>query len=748
MRFVFFTVLASLFYIGDVLAQIPDATKDTLQKDVFKTKNKRFYNESTHDTLWNDLVYDPYRRLEATKDSLVFDWYDQQNEYTREVLAALNERTHYEDTLRALFSRPSTYISNSFIAADGTYFYLKYDEVTSALHLYKRSSFERKEILLFNPTTFKAHSNDSLEYTINYIRPNWDGTYVAMALSHSGNEFSQVKILDVSSKTLLPVTLTQCKPKSYFGIDWLPNNKQFTYLHFFSTENERKREYNSASVLYTIGQTDTDPKVIFGASNNPSLEIGPSKRPVVDIPSGDAKYAFAYVSDVTNYWDVYYKRTDKLSGQDQSWKELFSKEDLVYRNRFQVYSDTLYYMATNDRSETYIASKPLSEKGIKNSRELIRNSEYTIKDLVIIRDLLFYSATKNGVEAKLFQFDLHTQESKEIDLPFNAGSIDLDRYGNDSDKHLEVYLSGWTNDGVVYRYDIENVTFTDRTLSKKPAFPEFESIVSEEILIKGHDGVLIPLSLVYTKSTEKNGSHPVWLTGYGAYGDNSTPSYSPVMLKFVSEGGIYALAHVRGGGEKGDTWHKDGQKEKKSNSWKDMISCTQYLIDQKYTSAEHIAILGGSAGAITTARAVLERPDLYNALIVSGGVLNPLRREQISESASTVEYGSIKLEEEYKGLKAMDAYLNLKKNVSYPATLTSVGWNDERVEPWMSGKFVAKMQDYNASEEPILLRIGYDEGHRGGSSVDSFYTIWTDIMNFILWKTGHPDYQPKKEAPE
>lgn len=264
-------------------------------------------------------------------------------------------------------------------------------------------------------------------------------------------------------------------------------------------------------------------------------------------------------------------------------------------------------------------------------------------------------------------------------------------------------------------------------------------------MVESHDGVKVPQSLVYKKGIKKNGDNPVLITGYGAYGISLRPKFDPELLLFAYEGGIVATAHVRGGGELGDQWRKDGLKTKKANTWKDLIACAEYLISENYSSNKKIAIHGASAGGITIGRAMTERPELFAAAIPKVGLMNILRRDT---SVSRVlrnreEFGTVKDSVECMALIEMDAYHHLKEGISYPATLITAGMNDTRVIAWGPAKFAARLQAVNVSNNPILFRVDYETGHGIGDRKTKYYEDVADVLSFALWQTGHPKYQIK-----
>lgn len=237
------------------------------------------------------------------------------------------------------------------------------------------------------------------------------------------------------------------------------------------------------------------------------------------------------------------------------------------------------------------------------------------------------------------------------------------------------------------------------------------------------------------------------MNGYGAFAESYSPYFSISYLLWVNQGGVVAVPHVRGGGEKGDQWHVDGQKLKKPNSWKDLIACTEFLIEKKYTSPKKIALLGASAGGILMGRASTERSDLFGAVIIESGVLNTLEIEKNGTGGTSIkEYGNPKDSIEFKGLLEMDSYHHIKKGEKYPPMLITSGINDPRVRPWMSTKFAAKLLAGNKSQNPVLLKIDYEGGHGNGITTKKRYESIGNIFAFALWQLDHPDYQPKKNT--
>jgi prolyl oligopeptidase len=227
------------------------------------------------------------------------------------------------------------------------------------------------------------------------------------------------------------------------------------------------------------------------------------------------------------------------------------------------------------------------------------------------------------------------------------------------------------------------------------------------------------------------------INGYGAYGIIKYVYFSPLRIAWLERGGVLAIAHVRGGGEYGKAWHLAGQKTTKPNTWKDFIACAEYLIEKGYTSHDFIAGQGGSAGGITIGRAITERPDLFKAAIINVGDLDAIRAETTTNGVPNIpEFGTVKKEDEFKGLLAMSSYHHVQDGVKYPAVLLTVGMNDPRVDPWNSAKMAARLQAATASNNPILLRVEYSAGHGIGSTRMQHLEQLADEWAFLLWQFG------------
>jgi prolyl oligopeptidase len=709
---------------------------------VYSQKKNLAPSISVTDEYFGTKIVDEYRNLEDLKDSSVSNWMRSQNDYANLELDKIPNRKYYVEKRLELDKRQGYSISDLKITSNDKYFYLKRNAEEKTSKLYFKAGFGGKEELLYDPSNFKSKTANN--FIINLISPSWDGKKIAISLTEKGKELSEVIIMDVDNQYIHPEIITNTNPSNIGGIKWLEDNSGFFYVYYPVIENESNQfGKNTQSILYKIGEDPKKLNDVFSNINNPDLKIGKDELPAVLAFNLEDKYYIGMPVGSENFRDAFIiGKKDLLNGK-RNWKILYKKDSNVYFIRLS--GDTIYFLSGYNSPNFKLCKTSINAPDFKNPEILVPEKENeVITEYTLTKDGIYYTTSKNGIEAKLYLY----KNGKEIPiaLPFVSGTVDLQSKGQDF-SDVWINCSGWINEEQRFRYDIITNTFIPENLTPVAEYPEFKDIIVEETTIKSHDGTQVPLSLIYNKSIKKDGMAPVLIDSYGAYGVSRNPFFAKSFLLWANQGGVMAIAHVRGGGEKGEKWHLDGYKETKSNSWKDLIACAKYLIGEKFTSSKKIAIWGGSAGGITVGRAMTERPDLFGAVIVEAGVLNALRSEKNGIGGTDVsEYGSINNPKEFKGILEMDAYLHIKKGVKYPATLISTGINDPRIAPWQSTKFAAKLLADSKSKNDILLKIDYEGGHGGGAiPIVQRYSVLSDIFAFAFWQLGHPDYQPKDD---
>ena len=691
-------------------------------------------------------ITDDYRNLEDLNNSSTKQWIKTQTDYTNSTLRQISNWDNYLNLRTELDKKQGYSISDLRITSNDKYFYLKRNAGEKTAKVYYRDGFAGKEELLYDPSNFvpvngnKTPSNN--EFVINVISPSWDGSRLAVSLSQKGKEISEVIVMDVKTKVIYPEIITQLNPSTIGGIKWLDDNSGFFYVYYPDVDAKSPLfAKNTETILYKIGEDPNKRNVVFSGSNNPDLKIAKEEYPAILTFNPDDKYYVGILVDAEDFRKTFIiDKKDFLAGK-KNWKPLYNKDSKTFFVR--IVGNEMYFLSGLNSPNYKLCKTNLSNPDFKNPDILVpEKKDEVIKGYTITKDGIYYNTTKNGVEAKLYL--VKDRKEVPIRLPFVSGNVDLLSKGKDF-SDIWVKCSGWANAEQRYRYTLRTNSFNKENLAPVLEYPEFKDVIVEEISVKSHDGAEVPLSLIYSKNLKRDGSTPVLMQSYGAFGESYYPFFAVSYLSWASQGGIIAIAHVRGGGEKGEQWHIDGQKLKKPNSWKDLIACTEYLIKEKYTSTKKVALWGASAGGILVGRTITERPDLFGAAIVESGVLNPLRVEKSGNGGTSIkEYGDPNDSIEFKGLLEMDAYQHIKKGVQYPAMLICAGINDPRVAPWQSSKFAAKALASSTSEKPILLDIDYEGGHGGDITVLKRYTSLSEIFAFAFWQLGHPNYQLKE----
>jgi prolyl oligopeptidase len=691
------------------------------------------------ETHFGKTIVDDYRYMENNSDTLVQKWYKQNSIESENLLKTISGKNEIVNKLIEFEKRRSFSVTLVNITESSTYFYLKTKEEDKVGKLYCKK--DNIETLLFDPKDYKNIPDSN--YIINYIKPSWNGKIIALGFSKNGEEVGEIAFFDLASKKLLPQIINNCWPAE-FDIDWLPDNSGIMYLHIPVIDtNDANYILNTELVIYKLGDNPTTHKVILSQKNNPELKISSADFPIPVKYNDLDNYIIAYLAGAEHYSDYYYAKVNELNNEKINWKPLCKREDkLVYPI---LKDESIYFLSSKNTPNFKIIKTQLANLNFEKAEIVVpENKNEAINEYELIKDNIVYTTTKNGVEANLFIKNDKNAEAKKIKLPVKAGSLAL-QIKNKQSNELWFTANGWLTAKKRFFCNVNTNSITLDDLSPNVLYPEFKDFVVDEIEIPSHDGVLVPVSMIYQKNIKKNKQNNVFLYGYGSYSISQAPRFQPIFLSWVLQDGIFVVPHVRGGGEKGDDWHNQGYKATKPNTWKDMVATAEYLIKEKITNPTKIAISSASAGGIMVGRAITERPDLFKVMLCNAGELNPLRIKETPNGPNNMkELGNPDIEEEFNALYEMDAYHHIEKGVKYPACLISVGMNDARVAPWMSGKFVAKLRECTASKNPIVFKVDYDSGHGMDSSNFQLYNNFADRYAFALWQMGHPKFQLKK----
>jgi prolyl oligopeptidase len=361
--------------------------------------------------------------------------------------------------------------------------------------------------------------------------------------------------------------------------------------------------------------------------------------------------------------------------------------------------------------------------------------------MLVSGDAVYLSVTRNGYNA-LKRVSLSDGHIETLELPF-SGSIDKLRQGARS-RGLLFRGQSWFQAPSWYLFDPDKSNPLELALSNGTT-TEHSGYETQERDAVSADGTRVPITIIARKNLHLDGSHPTWLIGYGAYGTSLDPYFSPVRLLWLEQGGIVAIAHIRGGGEKGETWHRGGMLLNKQNTIDDMIACARFLITNHYTSATKLAVYGRSAGGIAAGGAVVQHPELFGAAVLQAPFVDPLWLD-VTEGgpANAAEYGSTKSQQGFEALLKVSPYSNIRKGTQYPAILATAGLNDVRVPVWMPAKLVASLQTATSSRKPVLLHVNMDGGHAMGRSQADDNEELADLVAFLCWQLGLTRQAPRQ----
>jgi prolyl oligopeptidase len=683
-------------------------------------------------------VVDPYRWLENTSDPEVIAWMKAQNDYTRAVLARIPGRDALLDRIKAL-DNAGNVVSGLQVWA-GHYFYYKTEPGSDNRKLFVRDSLGAPERLLVD--TEKMTTADGKHYSIDYFQPSLDGVYVAYGISLGGSEESVLHVLQSATGKVLPDSIDRAE---FASPTWLPDGKTFFYTRAqkLGPDAPPAAKYQKLKIYrHTLGGDPDAEPVVFGYNANSSVKVDENDFPVVTFSPGAPQFLVGLViHGVKRELDIYAVPFDANPGANTVWKKVVDQSDQV--TGLDVHADQIYLLSHQDASRFKVLRTSLSAPDLAHATLAVPASEVVITGIAAAGDALYVQDLDGGI-GRLRRLPYGNGSIQPIKLPFDGAIQSLVTNPTESGAWLE--LTSWTKSPLWYVLDAKTDKLTDTALVP-PSPVDYSQIESQEVKAKSADGTMVPLSIIHQRGLALDGSHPTWLTGYGAYGINYDPFFNPIMLAFLERGGVYAVAHVRGGGEYGEDWHVGGQKLTKQHTIDDFIAGAQYLIEHKYTSPAHLSGEGTSAGGITIGGAITQRPELFGAALIRVGDSDSLRSETMASGPANIpEFGTVTEADGFKALFAVDAYQHVKPNTPYPAVLLTTGANDPRVAPWQAAKMTARLQASTSSGKPILLRVDYDAGHGIGSTKSQRDIEFADEVAFLFWQLGVSGYAPSGGA--
>jgi prolyl oligopeptidase len=680
-------------------------------------------------------VTDPYRWLENTSDPEVVTWLKAQNDYTRAALAKIPGREELLERVKSLDNAGA--VVSALQVWGGHYFYLKIEPGSDNRKLYVRNTVSAPERLLVDPE--RLTTPDGKHFSLDYFQPSLDGQYVAYGISPGGSEDSVLHVLEVATGKLLSDVIDRAQ----FGQpSWLADGKSFFIARTqkLGPNDPPTAKYQKQRVYHhTLGSDPEKDPQVFGYDFTPNVKVTEDDFSVVLYSPGAPRWLVALViHGVKNEKDIYVAPIQEMAKANTPWKKV--ADDSADITSLDFHGDDLFLLSHKDASRYKVLRTSLASPDLSQAAVVVAPSEQVIVNISAAADALYVQDLDGGI-GKLRRLPYASSAAEPMKLPFDGAIQSLFTHPTEVGAWLE--LVGWTKPPLWYALDAKTRRVED-THIVRPSPVDFSQIVSEEVKAKSSDGTMVPLSIVHKRGVPMDGSNPTWLEGYGAYGITIDPVFRPTWLAFLERGGIYAAAHVRGGGEYGEDWHTAGRKLTKQHTIEDFLACAQYLIEKKYTSAARLAGEGTSAGGVTIGGAITQRPDLFAVALIRVGDSDSLRSELMASGPANIpEFGTVKELDGFKALYAMDAYQHVKPN-AYPAVMLTTGVNDPRVAPWQAAKMTARLQASTTSGKPVLLRVDYDAGHGMGSTKSQRDTELVDELSFLFWQFGRRSFQPAK----
>jgi prolyl oligopeptidase len=563
-------------------------------------------------------VADPYRYMEDLKDPEVAAWFKTESDYTRSVLDSIPGRAALLVRIKELDESEPASIGLVQRLPGGRIVYTKKLAVEEVSKLYIRDGWNGEEKLLLDPMKFATPGGP--HFAISYVAPSFDGRYIAVGVSSGGSEDAVLRVIDTSTGRETGDAID----RTWFGNpSWLPDGHSFVYNRMQklgARSVPTDRELYSRVYLHVVGTDPDKDRMVFGSGTS-GVAVLPADLPFVSTFPG-SPYAIGVVNHgVQNEITLYVVPIKSLAGQTPPWKKFCDVQDDV--TGFDARGNDLYLQSHKDAPRYKVLHTQLSNPDLAGAEVVLPAGEAVVRNISAALDALYVQELDGGL-GRLVRIS-YGGRPEQVPLPFD-GALSV----ASSDPRIPgalVWLTSWAKARSLYAYDPASKQLSDTKLNPVGPFDNPSDVETVEVKAKSYDGTLVPLSIVYKKGLVLDGSHPTRLVGYGAYGITLDPYFNPMVLAWLERGGVYAVAHVRGGGEYGEDWHLAGRQLTKPNTWKDMIACAQYLINEKYTSSSGLAIEGGSAGGITIGRSITERPDLFAVAIDLVPVSDAVRME-------------------------------------------------------------------------------------------------------------------------
>lgn len=664
----------------------------------------------TVDVYFDTKVNDPYRWLEDDKSAETAAWVKEENKVTYNYLDQIPFRNALKSRLEKLWNYEkigAPFKEGSFI------YYYKNNGLQNQSVLYRKDSKGKEEVFL-DPNTFSKLGTSSLG-GVDFSK---DGSKVAYSISEGGSDWRKVVLMGVNTFKKLEDTLVDVK---FSGISW-KGNEGFYYSSYDKPKGSELSAKTDQHKLYyhKLGTAQKDDQVIFGADQK--------RRYVGGGVTEDNHYLVITASNATYGNELYIQDLTKPNSPIVTIVDNFNSDNNIIENE----GEKLFIETDLNAPNKRIVSVDVSNPKPQNWKDLIPETENVLTPTTG-GGYFFANYMKDAVSV-VKQYDYSGKLIREIKLP---GIGTASGFGSKKEEKILYYsFTNYITPPSIYSFEPK---LGKSAVYQKPKVDfKSEDYQSVQVFYTSKDGTKIPMIITYKKGLKLNGKNPTILYGYGGFNISLTPSFSIANAVWMENGGIYAVANLRGGGEYGKKWHDAGIKMQKQNVFDDFIAAAEYLIAQKYTSSNFLAIRGGSNGGLLVGATMTQRPDLMKVALPAVGVMDMLRYHTFTSGAGwAFDYGtSADSKEMFEYIKGYSPVANVKAGVQYPATMVTTGDHDDRVVPAHSFKFAAELQEKQTGNNPVLIRIDINAGHGAGKSLAATIQESCDIQAFTLFNMG------------
>jgi prolyl oligopeptidase len=666
----------------------------------------------TVDTYFGVPVADPYRWLENDTSKETADWVTRQNEVTFGYL----KNIPFREAIKARLNEVNNYVKLSAPMRHGDYFYFfKNDGLQNQSVCYRKKITGGDPEAFLDPNTFAADGTTRLA-GMSFSK---DGSRLAYLIAPSGSDWTHAIIIGTSDKMQLQDTIRNLK---FASIAWKGNEGFYytSYGHLKGTSRITAKAENQKLYYHKIGESRDQDQLIFGDDKNP-------KRYLWSYLTEDERFLVIGATNGTSGQEVYVRDLNDPKGKIVTLVGNQENDHSIIANQGSLLLMQTNLNAPNNRLVLIDPARPLPE----NWKDVIAE-EKNVASFSTGGGKIFADYTVD-VKSLIKQFDATGKFEREVELPGIGTAV----WGGSRETEKEIYytFTSFLYPTTIFSYSIESgksALYAEPTLDFNP--DEYEM---KQVFYTSKDSTRVPMFIVHKKGRVMNGKNATLLYGYGGFNSVMLPSFSASRLVWLENGGVYAMANLRGGGEYGEEWHKAGIKMKKQNVFDDFIAAAEYLIAEKYTSSDYLAIQGGSNGGLLVGACMTQRPELFKVALPAVGVMDMLRYHRFSAGPGWApDYGTADDSKEmFEYLKGYSPLHNIKPGVSYPATLVTTSDHDDRVVPAHSYKFAATLQENHKGNHPVLIRIETNSAH-GASNLTKNIEGTADAFAFAWYNMG------------